>query len=349
MHVKNLVDILLSWYDKNSRTLPWRSHGGLVDPYQVWLSEIMLQQTTVETVKPYFERFIARWPTIADLASASIDEVLHAWQGLGYYSRAHNLHKCALQITKELHGKFPREAKALMDLPGIGPYTAAAVAAISFGQRILPVDGNIKRVLARLFEIDQPFENLHDHIDQNYQNLADHLRPGDSAQAFMDLGATVCKPKSPLCNLCPLNDLCLSRNHQRQLNYPRPKLKKTKPVRQAVTIIVWEDGNIYLKRRPARGLLAGLIEVPTLPSNFEDSDAWLNKNLKGDYLGEVKHTFTHFHLKLKVYSATPHQSPAEFIENAFSWPVDRLCELAIPTVFKKVLDLFARKKAHELR
>jgi A/G-specific adenine glycosylase len=302
------VSALLTWYDKNARTLPWRATGGAVpDPYHVWLSEIMLQQTTVTTVKPYYEKFLTLFPSIDDLAAAEDEAVMAAWAGLGYYSRARNLLKCARQVASDYGGQFPDTEDALLALPGIGPYTAAAMAAIAFNRPAAPVDGNIERVLARLYALETPLPALKPLIKEKNQNLVPAARPGDFAQAMMDLGATLCTPKRPDCLICPWQKGCAARQAGLQETLPRRAPKKPKPERSGT--VYWLEnakGEVLLHRRPDKGLLGGMLCFPSrgwdaanetglpqlLPDGWTPLDA------------EVMHVFTHFRLTLKLQAQT---------------------------------------------
>jgi A/G-specific adenine glycosylase len=256
---------LLAWYDKAARVLPWRSPpGARADPYHVWLSEVMLQQTTVKAVIPYYAKFLRRWPTVAALASADIDEVMAAWAGLGYYSRARNLHACARAVAAAHEGRFPRDEAALLALPGVGAYTAAAIAAIAFDVRATAVDGNIERVVARLFAVEEPLPASKPAIKALAARLTPAARTGDFTQAMMDLGATVCSPRAPSCLICPLRTHCLA--HARGIARTLPvKAKKGEKPRRfgAVFIAVRRDGAVLLRRRPPKGLLGGMLEVPS--------------------------------------------------------------------------------------
>ena len=335
---------LLRWYGCHGRTLPWRaSRGETPDPYRVWLSEIMLQQTTVATVKPYFADFIARWPTVADLAVADLDAVLHAWQGLGYYARARNLHKCARMVAGERGGRFPGTEEELAKLPGIGAYTAAAVAAIAFGQKTTPIDGNVERVTARLFAVAQPLPGGRRRISVLAGGLPSPRRPGDFAQAMMDLGATVCTPRNPACGACPLSPDCRAGSAGEAERYPVKGPKKARPVRHGW--VFWArrgDGGILLRRRPEKGLLGGMMEFP---STGWREQAWTAAEaahqaplaaVGGHWRpleGVVRHTFTHFHLELMVLAAAVKgRAP----KGALWCPPARFSDHALPTVMKKV-------------
>jgi len=264
---------LLDWYARHRRVLPWRAlPGRRADPYHVWLSEIMLQQTTVATVKSYFDHFVARWPRVQDLAAAPLDDVLHAWQGLGYYARARNLHKCARAVATDHGGRFPEIEAELLALPGVGPYTAAAIAAIAFDQPASPVDGNIERVVARLRHIAEPLPAGKKAIQAAARNLTPRARAGDFAQAMMDLGAMVCTPRAPKCGLCPWHDACAARAAGDAEDLPARAARTPKPTRHGVAFWI-EDatGRVLLRRRPERGLLGGMMEIPS--TDWRD-DPW---------------------------------------------------------------------------
>jgi A/G-specific adenine glycosylase len=272
--------LLLEWYYRHRRRLPWRPLPGVAaDPYRVWLSEIMLQQTGVKTVAPYFLKFLARWPDVDALGRASLDDVLRMWAGLGYYSRARNLHACAVAVAHDHGGVFPDTEQGLRALPGIGPYTAAAIAAIAFGRRTMPVDGNIERVVSRLFAVEDPLPQAKPLIQQLATTLLagdeksragdaksragdTKSRSGDSAQALMDLGASICTPKKPACALCPLNDDCLGRARGDQETFPRKALKKTGAQRRGAAFVVTRGDELLVRTRPEKGLLGGMTEVP---------------------------------------------------------------------------------------
>ncbi|MBI1238935.1 MAG: A/G-specific adenine glycosylase [Alphaproteobacteria bacterium] len=301
---------LLAWYERHRRVLPWRQRRGRPDPYKVWLSEIMLQQTTVKTVLPYFADFLARWPRVADLAAADRDDVLRAWAGLGYYARARNLHACAQAVMREHGGKFPSSEAGLRTLPGIGVYTAAAIAAIAFGERTAPVDGNIERVIARLAAIETPLPAAKDDIRETMRPLVPEDRPGDFAQALMDLGAMICTPKKPACGLCPWEVRCAARAAGIAETLPRKAGKRAPGTRFAIAYVLEDEtGAVLLRRRPDKGLLGGMLEVPSSdwsekpPSARAAPPADL-KAFKWKRLdGTVAHTFTHFRLELIVAHA----------------------------------------------
>ena len=337
--------LLLDWYDAHRRALPWRAlPGGVPDPYCVWLSEIMLQQTTVATVGDYFRRFLARWPRLEDLAEAELDEVLHAWQGLGYYARARNLHRCAQVLVAEHGGRFPDTEAALRTLPGIGQYTAAAIAAIAFERPAVVVDGNVERVVARLFAVAQPLPGAKSELARLAGLLSSDMRPGDHAQAMMDLGATVCTPRAPSCGRCPWRAVCLGRKAGNAADLPRKAPKAARPTRHGIAYwAVRPDGAVLLRRRPERGLLGGMIEIPSTdwrdqawPEGVAAATAHAPAPAEWRILpGMVRHTFTHFHLELVVASARLGADwPA--IDGLWS-PVERLGEHALPSVMKKIV------------
>lgn len=336
---------LLAWYDRHRRTLPWRAlPGQRADPYHVWLSEIMLQQTTVAAVDAYYRRFLARWPTVGDLAAAPLDDVLHAWAGLGYYARARNLHKCAQAVVERHDGRFPDSEAALLALPGIGTYTAAAIAAVAFDRKATPVDGNVERVVARLFAIDTPLPAAKQELRIAAARLTPEGRPGDFAQASMDLGATVCTPRSPLCMVCPLAEGCAARAAGIAAALPRRTAKAARPRRLGVAFwIVRADGAVLLRRRVEKGLLGGMTEVPSSPWQ-EDGGALpeaaahapLDPGGWRSLPGLVRHVFTHFELELTVLAAeVPAGTSAP--GGTFWVPIDRLVEHALPSVMKKVV------------
>lgn len=334
-------EILLAWYDGNRRRLPWRAApGARVDPYRVWLSEIMLQQTTVATVGPYFESFVARWPSVTDLAAAELDDVLHAWQGLGYYARARNLHRCARYVAGELGGVFPDQEAGLRKLPGVGAYTSAAIAAIAFGRRSVVMDGNVERVMARVFAVREPLPGAKGTLYELADSVTPESRPGDYAQAVMDLGATVCTPRGPRCLLCPWKQACAGRDEAESL--PRRAPKQKRPIRRGVAFwIARPDGAVLLRRRPEKGLLGGMIEVPSTDW-VEGPAPTLAASKKNSPLpalgwrelpGTVSHTFTHFHLELRVIAGKVGRNAGP--EGLWRHP-DDFGGQALPTVMKKV-------------
>ena len=302
---------LLRWYDRERRHLPWRyAPDQKPNPYRVWLSEIMLQQTTVKAVVPYYQRFLLRWPTVSKLAAASLDEVLAMWAGLGYYSRARNLHACAQVVATKHRGRFPRTERGLLALPGIGPYTAAAIAAIAFGARTTPVDGNVERVMARLFAVRDPLPGAKGHLKALAATLTPQQRAGDFAQALIDLGATVCTPRRPSCLMCPLSFACDAQALGIAADLPARAQKSEKPVRRGVAFVTLrEDGHVLLRRRPDAGLLGGMLEVPSTEwteRSVSENTALRAAPVRAEWWcvpGTVLHTFTHFRLELTVYRA----------------------------------------------
>lgn len=334
---------LLSWYDRHRRVLPWRARRGETpDPYRVWLSEIMLQQTTVKTVAPYYARFLAKWPKVEVLAKAKLDDVLRAWAGLGYYARARNLHACAKEVAKR--GGFPRDEAGLRELPGVGAYTAAAVAAIAFDAPAVPVDGNVERVVTRLFAIEEELPAAKTQIKELAQSSLPARRSGDFAQALMDLGATICSPKRPACALCPWNESCVAFARGDQETFPRKTPKREGKLRRGAAFVVLRaDGKILLRTRPAKGLLGAMTEVPGSEWTHDfDSERALDfaptfRAAKWQRLpGVVTHTFTHFPLELTVYKINvPKNTKA--LEGARWVPVGKLATEALPTVMRKVL------------
>jgi A/G-specific adenine glycosylase len=337
-----LSDRLLAWYDRHRRRLPWRAlPGETPDPYRVWLSEIMLQQTTVVTVGPYFQRFLERWPTVSALAAAKLDDVLHAWQGLGYYARARNLHRCAVTVAERHGGRFPDSEAELRDLPGIGRYTAAAVAAIAFGRRTVVVDGNVERVVARLFRVEQPLPDAKPLLHRLADGITPERRAGDHAQAMMDLGATVCIPHRPKCMLCPWTGECAGRDIAESLPRKRPKAEK--PTRRGIAFwLVRDDGAVLLRRRPESGLLGGMMEVPSSAWDegpLPDVEAAMHASpiaaANASALpGMVRHGFTHFRLELVVAAA---RASADAPPGCVWCLPDAFGDYALPTLMKKVV------------
>lgn len=336
---------LLAWYDRHRRTLPWRAAAGEhADPYRVWLSEIMLQQTTVRAVGPYFEKFVSRWPDVTALGRASLDDVLRMWAGLGYYSRARNLHACAVAVLTDHGGVFPDTEDGLRGLPGIGPYTAAAIAAIAFDRRTMPVDGNIERVVTRLYAIEEALPQAKPLIKEMAATLLGPSRAGDSAQALMDLGATICTPKKPACALCPLNDDCAARVRGDQDTFPRKAPKKSGTLRRGAAFVVTRGGELLVRSRPEKGLLGGMTEVPGSQwlAGQEDAAALAEApDFKGitrwhRKAGVVTHVFTHFPLELVVYTASA--PPRTRAPDGMRWvPLATLDGEAFPNVMRKVL------------
>ncbi len=336
---------LLEWYDVHRRTLPWRAPAGRrADPYHVFLSEIMLQQTTVKAVIPYFGAFLLRWPTVSHLAAAPLEEVLSAWAGLGYYARARNLHKCAQAVVEHHDGAFPADEAALLELPGIGPYTAAAISAIAFDLPASPVDGNVERVVTRLFAVEEALPKAKPTIRKLAAELTCHARPGDHVQAMMDLGATICTPKSPACALCPLSEPCVAWAQGTMLRYPLKAKKAAKPERKALAyLVVREDGAALLRTRPQKGLLAHMTEVPSSPWSASEGEMPANPAAFAPLASEwralpgmVRHVFTHFALELTVWRADVAMDIAAPEGMRFVLPRDFDAE-ALPSLMRKVL------------
>lgn len=341
-----ITNELLAWYDSHHRILPWRitpgdhKSGIVANPYRIWLSEIMLQQTTVEAVKPYFLTFIRKWPTVMDLAAASQDDVMRAWAGLGYYSRARNLKKCADIVAADFGGHFPADLAGLKSLPGIGDYTAAAIASIAFGMPIAVVDGNVERVITRLYALSTPLPAAKPEIRRLMQLLTPDKRPGDFAQAMMDLGATICTPKRPACVICPLNDNCEALKTTDPEFFPVKAPKKEKPIRLgAAFIAVSTNGEVYLRGRAQTGLLGGMTEVPTTEWNSRiDGKTGIDAApFDAEWVpsGTITHIFTHFELRLTIYAARNVRKPA----GTDGWwiSVEKLDNEALPTVMKKAI------------
>ena len=335
--------ILLAWYDRHRRRLPWRALPGQTsDPYRVWLSEIMLQQTTVKAVAPYYERFLTRWPSAKDLAAAKLDDVLKLWAGLGYYARARNLHACARAVAQIHDGKFPSDEKALLALPGIGAYTAAAITSIAFGQKATPIDGNIERVIARLFAVEDALPAAKPQIRSAAESITPDQRAGDFAQAMMDLGATLCTPKRPACSLCPWTVACAARKRGDAETFPRKAPKVEGKLRRGAAFVALRaDGAILVRTRPEKGLLGGMTEVPTTQwsNDFQPREATATAPLPAQWKklpGVVTHVFTHFPLELSVYRASvPKRTRAP--KGARWTKVSEVHEEALPNVMRKVI------------
>jgi A/G-specific adenine glycosylase len=344
----SVASAILAWYDRNRRVLPWRAPSGVTpDPYRVWLSEIMLQQTTVKTVTPRFADFLRRWPNVTSLAQAELGEVLAAWAGLGYYARARNLHACARVVAEQHGGKFPDSESELRKLPGIGDYTAAAIAAIAFDKRATPVDGNIERVVARLFAVTTPLPAAKSELRVLASSLTPETRAGDFAQGMMDLGATICTPRRPACALCPFRPCCAAHESGLAEVLPYRDEKKERPTRRATAFVaVRDDGAVLLRERPLRGLLGGMLEVPSspwieaTPSEKGSRHAPLKANWR-ELPGLVEHTFTHFHLELRVLradaGAEPSLSRTASPEHCLWLKPRDFHRAALPSVMKKVL------------
>ena len=329
---------LLDWYDRHRRDLPWRAKAGeRAEPYRVWLSEIMLQQTTVPHATPYFLAFTARWPTVCDLAAAADGEVMAAWAGLGYYARARNLLACARAVAGDHGGLFPDDEAALRGLPGVGDYTAAAIAAIAFDQPANVVDGNVERVMARLYAVETSLPAAKPELKRLAGDLVAADRPGDWAQALMDLGSGVCRPRSPLCDACPLAADCRARAGGAPETFPRRVAKAARPHRHGVAYRMIRGGEVALIRRPPRGLLGGMLALPTTTWRAEPfstaearavtptAAAWIETGL-------VEHVFTHFSLTLRVFEAR-----LETADPAWIWMPISEARAAVPSVFAKAL------------
>ena len=327
-----MQEALLAWYDEYGRKLPWRHAANMPDPYHIWMSEIMLQQTTVATVKTYYDKFKSLWPTIHDLAGASQDDVLHAWQGLGYYARARNLHKCAGVVVDQYNGSFPEDEKELLALPGIGPYTAAAIRSIAFNKPATVVDGNVERVISRVFRIETPLPDSKKEIKEKAELISSTTRPADYSAAIMDLGATICTPKSPKCDQCPWEKSCQVRADHVMTEYPKKKPKASRPHKHGLVHWVINDQNqICLRKRPETGLLASLIEVPWVEGK---EDVYPYPSDWQSVPGFITHVFTHFKLDLRVAYTRSNQLP---VNNGFWCDLDALDRYAFPTLMKKVI------------
>lgn len=345
IHDSSFSSQILKWYDNNARNLPWRvapdlsKAGKLPNPYHVWLSEIMLQQTQVVTVRAYYQKFLKKWPSIKTLANADHEDVLRAWAGLGYYSRARNLHKCARIISHELANQFPQEVNELKKLPGIGDYTAAAIASIAFGKSVAVVDGNIERIIARQFCISTPLPAAKKPIKHKVETFTPTERSGDFAQAMMDLGSEICSPKNPSCDLCPVSQTCLAHMQRQEELYPVKIKKPRKPTRKGAGFVIMNSNNeILLRTRADKGLLAGMREIPctqwTARDDGETGDTALPFCGAWKKIGIIKHTFTHFHLEMEIW----------LIKNLSSAPVTgewiavtHLHKEALPNLMKKAI------------
>jgi A/G-specific adenine glycosylase len=312
---------LLDHYDRHRRSLPWRSENP--DPYRVWLSEVMLQQTTVATVRPRFERFVQRWPTVQALAAARDEDVLGEWAGLGYYARARNLIACAQAVAAA--GAFPRTERELLQLPGVGSYTAAAIAAIAFGEAATVIDTHVERVVARVHAIEQPVAEARALIRTLAAAMTPTQRPGDYAQAMMDLGATICRPRKPECGRCPLCQDCAAFASGEPEAFPARKVKKARPQRHGIAWWIERDGCVWLVRRPARGLLGGMAALP--------GDGWMaDEPSSAPALATVRHVFTHFALELRIVRS---DSP---VGEGWWQPLDRLEDAGLPTLYRRAVE-----------
>ena len=330
---------LLAWYDREGRVLPWRvrpedrARGVRPDPYAVWLSEVMLQQTTIPHGTPYWHKFLSLYPTVEDLAAAPLDDVLTHWAGLGYYARARNLHRCAQAVVAR--GGWPTTKAELQKLPGIGDYTSSTVAAICFDEPTTIVDGNVERVISRLHRVEAPLPKAKKTLKALAARLSDPDRPGDYGQAVMDLGATICTPRSPSCLICPWSDWCAARAAGDQTRYPVKAPKKAQPVRLGHAFVATRNGSVWLRRRMEDGLLGGMMEVPSSAWQTERPD--FDPPIAADWqpAGDVRHVFTHFELRLQVHRA---EIAADFPGEGRWVPMDRLSGEALPSLMKKVLD-----------
>ncbi|MGK2909354.1 MAG: A/G-specific adenine glycosylase [Sphingobium sp.] len=346
VETSSIADRLLAHYDRHARKLPWRAPPGAnaADPYRVWLSEVMLQQTTVAAVIPYFISFTARWPTVADLAAAEDAALMAAWAGLGYYARARNLLACARAVVKDWGGVFPGSEVEIRTLPGVGAYTAAAVAAIAFGQRAVVVDANVERVVSRLFALATPLPASRPEIRVLADSITPNLRAGDFAQAMMDLGATICTSRSPTCGICPLRESCAAFRTVDPAAFPIKAAKKAKPVRIGHVWWMTCNGKLWLERRPPKGLLGGM---RGLPGSEWSAAPELVAPVAAQWqtlAAPVAHVFTHFALFLTVHMAEVDLDCMAERDGEW-WPLDRMDEAGLPTLFAKVADA-AMKKDH---
>jgi len=333
---------LLRWYDEQGRHLPWRvrpedrANGIIPDPYAIWLSEVMSQQTTLPHATPYWQKFLAAFPTVTDLANAEREVVLSMWAGLGYYARARNLHKCACTVRDEHDGVFPTDEKTLLTLSGIGPYTAATIAAICADEATNIVDGNVERVISRIFAFEAPLPKGRKGLREHAARLVKEDRPGDYGQGLMDLGATICTPKNPSCSLCPWTEWCVAQARGTEVDYPKKAKKKVIPIRWGYAYVLRSGDKVLLVRRPESGLLGGMLGVPTSEWGAKPIDHSAAPEVRNwERVGQIKHIFTHFELRLEVFTA----EALTLTEG--SWAAD---VAGLPTVFKKVVAL-ANKKA----
>jgi A/G-specific adenine glycosylase len=338
---------VLNWYSLNKRDLPWRyKNNSQKDPYKIWVSEIMLQQTTVQTVIPYYKKFIKRWPNVKKLSTSNINEVLDFWSGLGYYRRAKNLHLTSKIISNQFDGVFPLEEDEIIKLPGIGEYTAAAIRAIAKDEKDTVVDANIERVMARIFYLKKPIKQIKKEIKKNAEKLTPKFNNGDYIQALMDIGSLICTPKDPLCNDCPIEKFCITKKKNAVNEIPKKIIKNDKPVREGIVFWIKNKNNqILLKRRDETGLLPGMLEFPSYnwsknKINENDKKILSIKNIK-KLNKKVIHEFSHFKLKLTVYEKN------KFNKNRIDgmWVgIDEINELGLPTLMKKVYQQMMKNK-----
>ena len=341
---------LLGWYDRHRRVLPWRAVEGVTpDPYLVWMSEIMLQQTTVQAVIPYFLKFTERWPCVHDLAAADVEDVMHEWAGLGYYARARNMHKCANVVVSQYDGVFPSDQKSLKALPGIGDYTSAAIMAIAFDKPAVVVDGNIERVMSRYHARRGALKDIKKHLKELAADyfLSSEGRPGDLAQGLMDLGATICTPKSPKCALCPLQSCCEAFRLDIAEELPEKSKKKARPRKRGY--VYWVEntlGEVLVERRPTKGLLGGMIGLPTSDwlvdqQKLTHIDMGLGQGHLEPLGLSVHHIFTHFELSLDLYRIKINEDMDAYLHQRYSWQaVKTINDGGFPTVFRKAVALF---------
>ena len=341
LNSKIISEKLLKWYDHNARILPWRVFGRVkVDPYKVWISEIMLQQTTVNAVIPYFKLFIQKWPTNSTLCKADLSEVLNIWSGLGYYSRARNIHRCSSIVNRDYNNSFPDTEMDLLKLPGIGSYTAAAILAIAFNKRAVVIDGNIKRVISRLFFLEKPIKENYKQIWKFTNLITPYSRVGDFAQSLMDLGSQVCTPLRPKCDQCPIIEECQSKNNECENIIPKKVKKIKKPLRNGSSFIIIRNQKVLIYKRLDRGLLAGLDSFPSTGwDNQTDERLNFIKNLKKKKIKNIKHQFTHFTLNMKVYLVdyTLSENSNEELTEDFRWiKIEDIKKLSFSSLMDKI-------------
>jgi A/G-specific adenine glycosylase len=343
---QSVAERLLDHYRAHARVLPWRAAPGTPapDPYRVWLSEIMLQQTTVAAVIPYFQKFTSRWPTVRDLADADEAELMAAWAGLGYYARARNLRACGQVVANEHGGRFPADEATLLTLPGVGAYTAAAISSIAFGRRAVVVDGNVERVVSRLFAVEQALPGAKPLLRQLTDRITPTADAGDFAQAMMDLGATICSPRNPDCSRCPISLSCRAYESGEPGRFPVKAPKKAKPTRTGIAWWLEADGHVWLVRRPEKGLLGGMMGLPSGEWREQGGDEAAVFPGNWQRAGVVRHVFTHFALELGVRTLRlPVKPEVGCLANDFGegqwWPIDRVADAGLPTVFARAATL----------